>query len=335
MRLLNGLVVAPVFWLALGLAQGRVVAACDPVGNIKFICGPISPEDLAVIPGDEWLIVSGDREGGRIHLINTRSKTATAVFPTASPRERLDKASYPSCPGPIDPSEGNAFNAHGLYLKKGSNKVHSLYVVHHGKRESIEIFDVDTNGAQPVLTWVGCVPAPEKVGFNAVVALPEGGVAATHARTGVWEWHGRSGWKIIPGSEDTVSNGIEISPDGQTLFINGWEEQKITRLSRGLTPVKKDVIKVPFRPDNIRWSPDGSLLYSSGMGNVQTPRELSVETSNVFQVDPKTLAIKRLFSHPYIPGFGAATTAVKIGNEMWLGTYRGEMIPYFPFPTPE
>ena len=36
--------------------------------------------------------------------------------------------------------------------------------------------------------------------------------------------------------------------------------------------------------------------YPPGMGNVQTPRELSVETSNVFQVDPKTLAIKRLFS---------------------------------------
>ena len=100
MRLLNGLVLASVFWLALGFAEGRVAAACDPVGAIKFICGPISPEDLAVLPGDEWVIASGDREGGRIQLIIVRSKTATVVFPTANPSERVDKATYPTCPGP-------------------------------------------------------------------------------------------------------------------------------------------------------------------------------------------------------------------------------------------
>jgi hypothetical protein len=333
--MLNGVVLAAAFWLAFGVAQGRVAAECDPIGNIKFICGPISPEDLAVIPGDDWLIVSGDREGGRIHLIDTRRKTATAVFPTASPNERLDKAAWPTCPGPIDPNEGNAFNAHGIYLKTATNKVHTLYVVHHGRRESIEVFSVDAKGAQPALTWVGCIVAPEKVGFNAVVALPDGGVAATHARTGVWEWHAGSDWKVIPGSEDTVANGLEVSGDGQMLFINGWEQEKLTRLSRGSGPLKKDVVKLPFRPDNIRWSPDRSLLYTSGMGNVQTPRELTTETSNVFQVDPKSLAIKRLFSHPYIKGFGASTTAVKIRDEMWLGTYRGEMIPYLPFPKPQ
>jgi hypothetical protein len=333
MRVLKVLGLA--LWLALALAQERLAAACDPVGNIKFICGPISPEDLAVLPGNQWVITSGDREGGRIHLINVRSKTATPVFPTATPSERLDKATYPTCPDPIDPAEGNAFNAHGLYLKKGRNTVHTLYVVHHGLRESIEVFEVDTRGARPALTWIGCVVAPEKIGFNSVVALPEGGVAATHARTGVWEWHADSGWKIIPGSEDTVANGIEISRDGRWLYINGWEQEKITRLSRGLTPFKKDVIKVPFRPDNIRWSPDGSLLYSAGFGNVQTPRVLSAETSNVVQLDPQTLEFKRLFLHPYIKGFGGPTTAVKVGDEMWLGTYRGEMIPYFRFPKPQ
>jgi hypothetical protein len=302
MRLLSGFFLASCVTVLLG--QGRVAAACDPVRNIKFICGLISPEDLAVLPGNEWVIASGDREGGRIHVIDVRSKTATAVFPTSNPRERLERTTYATCPGPIDPKEGNTFNAHGLYLKKGNNRTHTLYVVHHGLRESIEVFEVDTKGAQPALTWIGCVVAPEKIGFNSVVALPEGGVAATHARTGVWEWHAKTGWTIIPGSEDTVANGIEISRDGRMLYINGWEQEKITRLSRGLTPVKKDVIKVPFRPDNIRWSPDGSLLYSSGFGNVQTPRVLSDETSNVVQLDPETLTFKRLFFHPYIKGFG-------------------------------
>ena len=199
MRLRNALVLASIFWLALGFAEGRVAAACDPLGDIKFICGPISPEDLAVVPGDNWVIVSGDREGGRIHLINTHSKTATAVFPTATPNERPDKKSYPTCPGPIDPTEGNTFNAHGLYLKKGNNRVHTLYVVHHGKRESIEVFDVDAKGAQPTLTWVGCILAPEKVGFNAVVALPEGGVAATHRGPAFGSGTPRPDGRLSPG----------------------------------------------------------------------------------------------------------------------------------------
>ena len=81
--------------------------------------------------------------------------------------------------------------------------------------------------------------------------------------------------------------------------------------------------------------PVANIKFICGLINVQTPRELSTETSNVVQLDPKTLTFKRLFFHPYIKGFGGPTTAIKIGNEMWLGTYRGEIIPYFPFPNPE
>ena len=85
-----------------------------------------------------------------------------------------------------------------------------------------------------------------------------------------------------------------------------------------------------FRPDNIRMSPDGSVILAAGPGNVQTPRELSRETSNVAKIDPQTLEVQQMFRHPFIEGFGASTTAIQIGNEMWLGTYRGEMIAYVP-----
>ena len=40
------------------------------MGDVHFICDIISPEDLAVVPGEEWIIASGDQEGGRIHLVN-------------------------------------------------------------------------------------------------------------------------------------------------------------------------------------------------------------------------------------------------------------------------
>ena len=328
-KLLSMLVAVSV---SLGIVQ-RNAATCEAVGEIQFICDVISPEDFAIIPGAEWVIASGDQEGGRIQLISVRDKTATPLFPTSTRSERLDGTTYPTCPGPIDPQEGNDFRAHGLYLKAGSDGVHTLYVVHHGHRESIEVFEVDARATRPTLTWVGCAVAPDELGLNAVVALTEGGFATTSPRTGdVWEWHTQSGWARIPGSEDTAPNGLEISRDGRWLYIAGWREEKLTRLSRGQTPVQKDVIEMGFRPDNLRMSSDGAVIFAAGHGNVQEPRELTQETSNVARVDPQTLAVQRIFQHPHIDGFGGSTAAIHIGSEMWLGTYRGTMIAYFPMP---
>ena len=220
---------------------------CDPVGEIGFICDMVSPEDIATIPGDEWAITSGAREGGRLHLLNVTEKTSTLLFPTPDRVEQLDAETYPECPGPIPNPDDS--RPHGLYLDPGDGDVHSLLVVHHGQRESIEVFEVDAGSAPPAIAWVGCAVAPEEANFNSVVALPEGGLATTHFGVGVWEWHTDSGWELLPESEDTAPNGIEVSADGKFVFIAGWAEEKLTRLSRGMTPVQKDVVptRVPAR----------------------------------------------------------------------------------------
>ena len=331
-RLLRFVGVSVAVSLSLGIAQ-RSAATCEAVGEVHFICGVISPEDLAIVPGAEWIIASGDQEGGRIQLVNVQDKTATLLFPTPTRPERLDAATYPTCPGPIDPQEGDDFRAHGLYLSAGSGGVHTLYVVHHGFRESIEVFEVDARATPPALTWIGCAITPEPLGLNSVVALPEGGFVATSPRTGdVWEWHTDSGWMPIPGSDDTAPNGLEISSDGRWLYVAGFAEAKVTRLSRGQTPVQKEVVALDFRPDNLRMSLDGSVILAAGPGNVQTPRDVSQETSNVATIDPQTLEVQPIFQHPFIEGFATSTTAIRIGNEMWLGTYRGERIAYVPVP---
>jgi len=328
MRRLKLLGLSCALGVSLGLAQQD--AACDSVGAINFICDVVSPEDLAIVPGEEWIIASGDQAGGRIQLVNVRDKTAMVLFPGPTRTERFDAASYPTCPGPIDPLEGDEFRAHGLYLTAGSGGVHTLHVVHHGFRESIEVFEVDARGTAPTLTWVGCAVAPEPLGLNSVVALPGGGFVATSPRTGdVWEWQANSAWTLVPGSEDTVPNGLEISSDGQWLYVAGFAEAKVTRLSRGQTPVQKEVVALGFRPDNLRMSPDGSVIFAAGPGNIQTPRDTSVETSNVATIDPRTLDVQPIFQHPFIDGFAASTTAIQVGDTMWLGTYRGERIAYF------
>ena len=108
-------------------------------------------------------MASGNQEGGRIHLVHVADKTTSVLFPTPDRMERLDAATYPSCPGPLDPQEldQDEFRAHGLYLEPGAGDVHDLYVVHHGRRESIEVFELDAGAAPMTLTWVGCAVAPE------------------------------------------------------------------------------------------------------------------------------------------------------------------------------
>src|SRR5215510_10336946 len=338
---LTGLAVALV--LPLGAAAQRgAVAGCDPLGDVRFICNQVAPEDLAVVPGGAWLISSGMAANGAIRLINLRDKTTTAIFPTATPRERWDKKTYAACPGPIDPAEQAAFRAHGLYLRDGGNRPHTLFVVHHGNRESIEVFEFDGRATPPALTWVGCAVAPDPIGLNSVVGLPDGGFATTNfsprgqdaaTRTRmmagennaeVWEWHTGSGWKIIPGSESAGPNGLEISKDGKFLYIGGWGSQSVIRLSLGQTPVKRDMVGVGFRVDNVRWAPDGTLL-AAGQGGTAP-----MQMSNVARVDPGTLRFTQLVNYPNSDVFASGTVAIQVGSELWVGSVRGDRIAIFP-----
>ena len=342
MNVLRSLGVSAAFALLLGLAGPRA-AGCDPVGNVRFICDQVGPEDMAIVPGGEWVLSSGNVANGAVRLINVLDKTTTVLFPTVAPRERLDKKTYDSCPGPIDPAEKEKFRAHGLYLRPGKNAVHSLYVVHHGNRESIEIFELDAQAKPPRLTWIGCAVAPEPIELNAVVGLPDGGFITTNfeprgsAEAGgrarimagensgeLWEWHTGTGWKKIPGTEAAGPNGLEISKDGKTLYIGGWGSQSVIRVSRGRSAVTRDTVPLGFRVDNLRWSPDGSLL-AAGQGGADPSR-----TANVATVDPGTLKVKKRIRYPYSDVFRGGTTAIQIRKEIWLSSGGGERIAIFP-----
>ncbi len=319
-------------------------AGCDPLGNVQFICGLVGPEDLVPVPGSDWVIASGDAAPGAITLIDVRRKTTTPLYPAANLPQRLDTKTYDSCPGPIDPAEKDKFRAHGLALRPGRNARHTLYVVHHGNRESIEVFEFDARAKAPALIWVGCAVAPEPIGLNSVVALPEGGFASTNflprnAAGGIasihagvnngelWEWHTGAGWKIVPGSATSGANGIEISKDGKWFYMGGWGNQTFIRFSRGQTPVKRDEVPVGFRLDNLRWAPDGSLLAAGQ----EVPAQ-GIATSRVSKIDPNTLKVREVVRYPYNDVFSLSTGAIQVGKEIWVGSVRGDKIARFPAP---
>ena len=315
---------------------------CQPAGDVQFVCGQNGPEDLVVLPGAQWVIASSFGGNGGIYLIHASDRVSTLAYPGTTPRDRFDKKVYSTCPGPPDAAAKAKFLTHGLYLLAGPNSVHRLFVVAHGSRESVEVFEVDGRAATPALTWIGCAVAPDPVGLNSVRGLPDGGFFATNflargidtagrdkmmagEKNGeLWEWHTASGWKKVPGSEAAGANGLEISPDGKWFYVAAWGTQSFFRLSLGQTPPKRDEVPLGFRVDNIRWAADGTLL-AAGQGGTPT-----APTSNIVKINPQTLAVRDVIREPAKPSFGAGTVAVEVGNQIWVGSFTGDRIAIFP-----
>ncbi len=313
-------------------------AQCPPDGDIRFVCGPVSPEDLVQVPDAPWVLAAGMEDDGYLYAIDTRTHVSTVLFPTATYGSRPD-AIFRECAQPI--TEG--FRPHGLSLRPGTNDRHTLYVVRHGAREAIEVFDVDVQDGSPSVTWRGCAPAPLGVTFNSVTALPGGGFAATHFNQPVgelWEWQPDDGWTEVPGSKWNGPNGLVSSPDGRWFYIGGWGTNSLVRLSRGQTPVQRDTVDVGFHIDNVRWAPDGSLLAAghiwdddAAVARCVGSQECDGVTSRVAKVDPERLTAEEIVRYPSNEHFLIGTVGLQVGDEIWLGGIAGaDRIVRFPAP---
>jgi sugar lactone lactonase YvrE len=259
------------------------------------------------------------------------------AYPSASAEDRLDSTVYPDCPGP--PSS-DSFLTHGVYVEPGNGPTHKLFVVGHGGRESIEVFEVDTSSSTPAVTWIGCVVAPDPIGLNSVRGLPDGGFVTTNflPRGGtpattqrmlggetngeLWEWHTASGWVKVPGSEAAGANGVELSDDGQTLYMAAWGSQSFVRMSRGAMPPVREEVALGFRVDNIHWARDGQLIAVGQAG----PNWTAVK------IDPETLVVREIVNQPDTPAFGSGTAVLEVGDDLWVGSYRGNRIAIIPAP---
>ena len=311
--------------------------ACEPDGDVQFLCGPISPEDFAPVPESPWVIVPSTVDEGHIYAADTRDLSTTLIFPVEAAGARHDTAIYGACPGPVT----RQIRPHGLNLRVGDGGRHTLYVVGHGAREAIEVFELDVTGETPALTWVGCAVAPEPLALNSVVALPEGGFTATSPATGdIWEWQSGAGWSRVPGSEDIGPNGIELSRDGEWYYVGGYGAQSLIRLSRNRTPVEQQAVEVGFHIDNVRWGPGNTLLAAGHIGPTRAAigeciREGSCDgvSSRVSRIDLDDFTAKEIVNYPSNDLLILGTAAIQVGDEIWVGQVAGgDRIARFPAP---
>ncbi len=334
---------------------GAAGSTCDASGDYAFVCGPRNAEDLVLIPGTRWIIASGMAADAAIYLIDSRQKTWTELYPADAPRAEQDMKTYGACPGSPDP---NSFVTHGLNLRPGTDGHSTLYVVGHGGREAIEVFDVNANGDTPVLTWIGCVLTPDGMEANSVASLgngsllitiplhtgiPIGDALAGKPTGGVYEWSpGDAGFSMVQGTELPYANGIEVSADGQEFYVVSSGLLTVSAYS-GSNPAQLLRSSKPFAfvPDNLHMGSDGKLL-TAGLnildpvcGDVPRSSKFDLEEFascprpfTVLAIDPQSMEGKVLASGPANKHFSNITMALPVGNELWIGTFGGDRIGY-------
>ncbi|WP_119271131.1 hypothetical protein [Taklimakanibacter deserti] len=327
---------------------------CGGVTDKAFICGPVNAEDLARIPRTDWVIASraaGPKDTqGMFYLLNTRDHTWRAIEIDAM-AAAPDSAAYPQC---AEKPTTATYRGHGIALRQDSDGL-TLLAIGHGGREAVEVFQIEAKNDVPALRWKGCVPAPSGAFLNSVAALPDGGFAATKffdagnknwgpdlvagKPTGaVLEWSPKAGWREIAGTQMSGPNGIAASSDGRILFVAEWGARKLHRIPRDdAAPAR--VIGTDFLPDNLHWDDDGQLLVT---GQWLTGADFVVcamsdaascpHPFKVIKVEPETLMAETVVSEAKPTLFGSASTALDLGQEYWVGTWRGDRIQRVPKP---
>lgn len=335
-------------------APGAAPPDCSPDGPLQYLCGPVNAEDLIRLGDTRWLITSG-MDGplnggaparGHLYLVDSQAKTWIDWFPGNAAPARHDRRLFADCPGPVDPA---AFSAHGVALQPQAEGRYRLYITAHGAREAIEVFDVDTRGALPSIAWAGCVELPEQVSANSVAILPDGGFVTTQfmnrslpqqqafaqvmngqVNGQLFEWHPGGAVQAIPGTGMSGANGIVASPDGQTLFVAAYGTHEVVRFRRGDGPLRKDVVKLEMIPDNLRWSADGKVLAAGGNHAPGAPP--GAAGWSVIEIDPQSLAVRKVVGGQRLSGMQGVTVAVDVGDQIWVGTFSGNRIGYLTVP---
>jgi hypothetical protein len=324
------------------------ILGCEPGNGITPDCRFQNPEDMAAL--GERLLVSqmGTMDGakpGDIALYSPQTGEIEVLFPTqhvAADRSWGDE----SCP----PPDLVAFSPHGIDLEQRADGRAMLLVVNHGERESVEFLEVLQRGDTVMLEWRGCAIGPDQAAFNDVVAKRDGGFWVTQmmpsdsqtsamleallfgSDTGfVYAWDKSNGFSPVPGSDGPFPNGIEKSADERHLFINMYLAGEVRKLD--LAAAEVVAIADIASPDNLTWSGDGrKLLVASHVdGFLELIACQGLETGScgfsfeIVALDPADMTGSVVLANRGAP-MGAATVAVELGDELFLGTFAGDRI---------
>jgi len=240
---------------------------CDPAreeAGLVF-CDLRNPEDLALLPGRAWIVVSqmarldadvdpeakpastrsGDllairlADGARRRLFPPNAADPDTSWPPPPSEERWGDG---ACPGPPDPAR---FLPHGIDVGSDHRGRARLVVVNHGGREAVEIFEIGSR-TTPSVEWRGCVPMPAGMMMNDVAWHPAGGFVVTNFSPPL-EGRGLG----------TLWTGFEIMTGRETGSVLRWTPEA------GLVEIGSSRSSAP---NGIAVAPDGSEIFVAEWG---------------------------------------------------------------------
>lgn len=334
-----------------------IITDCQAVDNKTPHCGWQRPEDMELLPDGKTLIVSQMEVGhgkipGDIALLDTATGEKQALVIEQTSDELWGDS---QCTGSV----GNHLGPHGIHLSTRADGRQQLLVVNHGQRESVEFYELQHQNEQYQLQWRGCAEAPQGSFLNDVVALPEGGFAVTHMFTKgdspvgtlnltelkalmgfnpghLLRWNPESGYQKIGNFSGDYPNGLQISADGNYLFINLWAESKIKKLELASGEVVGEA--EVMHPDNSQWDGEDRLLVT---GHDFTINDLRVCTDldegtcpgafEVMSVDTEAMTSQSLMRIEGAP-MGAGTVTQRVGDAWYIGSFLGDRILQVPAP---
>lgn len=326
------------------VAAALIACACMPAAAAERRHVTLSnAEDLALVDGGRWVIASsmfgGTQASGAIVSIGISDGAVRRLYPgSASARS----GGQWNCPGEV---AADVFAPHGIALQPGEGGKAVLYVVNHGGRESIEMFELEPS--QPGLRWLGCAVLPPGAWGNSVAVAADGTLFVTNmgqpidgskaiSEMGgdVLSWSPTGGWKALPNSAVVAPNGLLLSADGRRLYVASWAGSEIVELTLKGAAVSRRVLALPFLPDNLRWRHDGTLLAAGQKSSVEavTACYLSKTActdpipSSVAEIDAAAFALRCASAVP----FDMATVALDVADEIWIGTARGRSLLRLP-----
>jgi SMP-30/Gluconolactonase/LRE-like region len=347
-------------WAALALAgvvgaqdkgpAGPPLATCGVHGDIEVLCGTHSPEDLELTPDGKYLIATQFVNLGRtgsagfgMALYDLAKKTFTKMAVTDEPEKAWGD---PACPGPI----GDALVSHGESLGKRRNGVWALYVVNHGGRQSIEMYEVKPAAGSWTLVWRGCEVAAHD--YNDVAILPDGGFVGTYptglssggtggpfggAVTGyVARWTPGKGESEIMNTRIRYPNGVVVSADGRFMYVNEFAGRQVFKYDLASEKVIGSA-KVDFLPDNLTWTKEGRILAAGVKGARGDCPEGSgrpcIQGFGVAEINPADMHARVIFdSAAHDPLISGVSVALEVGDSIYLGAFQGDRLVKIPYP---
>ena len=324
---------------AVGQTTPPALMGCGTHGDIEIYCGTRQPEDLELAPDGRFLIatqfINQGRKGaagGGMALFDLAKKTFSRMSETVEADKSWGDA---ACPGPI----GEALVSHGSSLRRRPDGRWALYVVNHGGRESVEMYELKPSAGAWALVWRGCEIAQHD--YNDLAILPDGGFVGTYptglaAGNGyVARWTPGKGESEVPGTRMRLPNGVVVSADGRYMYVNEFGARVVRKydLESGR---EIGSVKVDFLPDNLTWTKEGRLLVAGVKGARGECPEGSgrrcIDGFGVAEIDPAAMRARAIFDSASVgPLISGVSVALEVDDSIYLGAFLGDRLVRIPY----